>query len=98
MVDLIGRIITLLNRLTAARAALLDQITAARMAELDAANLPADIDVLKASKDRQLFSMDFWSARQEEVALTAAAAGDKALPRKSRKDFWHLSVLALREN
>lgn len=70
---------TLHNKLTAARAALLDEITAARMAELDAANLPADIDSLKASQARQLFSMDFWSVPQEEVAVTAVA-GDKALP------------------
>jgi len=39
---------TLHNKLTAARAALLDQITALRLAELDAANLPADIDIIKA--------------------------------------------------
>jgi len=39
---------TLHNKLTAARAALLDQITAVRLAELDAANLPADIDIIKA--------------------------------------------------
>ncbi len=32
---------------TAVRAALLDQITALRLAELDAANLPADVDVIK---------------------------------------------------
>jgi hypothetical protein len=31
------------------------------------------------AKDRQLFSMDFWSASQEEVAITAVA-GDKSLP------------------
>lgn len=40
--------LALANKLTAARAALLDQITALRLAELDAANLPADIDVIKA--------------------------------------------------
>lgn len=39
---------TLLDRLTAARAALLDQITALRLAELDAANIPADVDTIKA--------------------------------------------------
>lgn len=37
-----------LLQLTAARAALLDQITAARLTELDAANIPADLDVVKA--------------------------------------------------
>jgi hypothetical protein len=37
-----------LLQLTAARAALLDQITAARLAELDAANLPTDVDGIKA--------------------------------------------------
>lgn len=35
-----------LLQVTAARAALLDQITAARLGELDAANIPADIDLL----------------------------------------------------
>jgi hypothetical protein len=39
---------TLIERITAARAAALDEITAARMAELDAANMPADIDTLLA--------------------------------------------------
>jgi len=68
-----------LLQITAARAALLDQITALRLAELDAANLPADVDTLKASHARQLFSMDFWSLPQEEVAITNAA-GDKSLP------------------
>ncbi|MBU2578078.1 hypothetical protein KKA69_04585, partial [Patescibacteria group bacterium] len=38
----------LASKLTAARAALLDQITALRMAELDAANIPADVDILLA--------------------------------------------------
>lgn len=70
---------TLHNKLTAARAALLDQITVLRMAELDAVNLPADIDVLKASKGRQLFSMDFWSNPQEEVVIPAVA-GTLPLP------------------
>lgn len=70
---------TLHNKLTAARAALLDEITALRMAELDAANIPADIDELKASKGRQLFSMDFWSNPQEEVSIPAMA-GTLTLP------------------
>jgi hypothetical protein len=39
---------TLIERITAARAARLDEITAARMAELDAANMPADLDTLLA--------------------------------------------------
>jgi len=39
---------SLADKITAARAALIDQITALRMAELDAANLPADIDTIKA--------------------------------------------------
>jgi len=64
----------LIDDLTAARAALLDQITAARLAELDAANIPTDVDGLKTSRDRQLFSMDFWSVPQEEVAIPAVAA------------------------
>ncbi|MDO8568378.1 MAG: hypothetical protein Q7R57_06660, partial [Dehalococcoidales bacterium] len=68
-----------LLQVTTARATLLDQITAARLAELDAANIPADVDGLKTSRDRQIFSMDFWSAQQEEIALTAGA-GDKAMP------------------
>ncbi len=38
-----------LLQVTAARAALLDQITALRLAELDAANVPADVDTLKAA-------------------------------------------------
>jgi len=65
---------TLHNKLTAARAALLDQITAARLGELDAANIPADIDGLKSSRDRQLFSMDFWSDLVEEIVVTGAQA------------------------
>ena len=67
------------NRLTAARALLLDEITALRMAELDAANIPADIDELKASEGRQLFSMDFWSNPQEEVSIPSVA-GTLTLP------------------
>lgn len=63
---------SLANKLTAARAVLLDQITALRMAELDPANIPADIDSLMTSRDRQLFCMDFWSQPQEEVAVTGA--------------------------
>jgi len=59
---------------TAARAALLDQITAARLAELDAANIPADIDGLKTSRTRQLFSVDYWSIPQISVVLPAGAA------------------------
>ena len=81
---------TLEARLSAARALLLDEITALRMAELDAANLPTDIANVKAETaliktqtdkiaGKMLFSMDFWSLPQEEVALTVAA-GDKALP------------------
>lgn len=57
---------TLLARLTALRAGYLD--------ELAAANIPTDVDGLKTSRDRQLFSMDFWSAPQEEVAIPAVAA------------------------
>ncbi len=37
---------TILQRVTAARAAKLDEITAARLGELDAAKIPADIDTL----------------------------------------------------
>lgn len=62
---------------TAALATALGNYTAARAGyidELAAANLPADVDELKASKGRQLFSMDFWSAFQEEVAIPAIAA------------------------
>jgi hypothetical protein len=43
---------SLAAKLTAARAALIDQITALRMAELDAANMPADIDTIKAATDK----------------------------------------------
>lgn len=39
---------SLAAKLTLARAALLDQITALRLAELDAANIPADMDTIKA--------------------------------------------------
>ena len=42
---------SLADKLTAARAALLDEITAVRLAELDAANLPADVDIIKALVD-----------------------------------------------
>lgn len=59
------------TRLTAARAGYLD--------ELAAANIPTDVDDLKTSRDRQLFSMDFWSPPQEEVTITNAAA-TKTLP------------------
>jgi len=59
------------TRLTAARAGYLD--------ELGAANIPADIDSLKASRDRQLFCLDFWSNPQEEVSVSSVA-GTKALP------------------
>jgi hypothetical protein len=59
------------TRLSATRAGYLD--------ELGPANIPADIDELKTSKGRQLFSMDFWSTPQEEVQLTNVA-GDKSLP------------------
>ena len=53
------------------------QVTVARAGYLDelaAANIPADVDGLKTSRDRQLFSMDFWSVPQEEVAIPAVAA------------------------
>ena len=63
---------TLHNKLTAARAALLDEITAVRLAELDAANIPADVDGLKTSRDRQLFPMDFWSNPVKEKVVTNA--------------------------
>lgn len=65
---------TLHNKITAVRAALLDQITAARLAELDAANLPADIDTLKASHARQLFTMDFWSAVTTGLTIPSSAS------------------------
>lgn len=71
--------VALAGKLTAARAALLDQITALRLAELDAANIPADIDGLKASRGRQLFSVDYWSVPQVSVILPIAAA-DRTLP------------------
>ena len=57
---------SLANKLTAARASYLD--------ELGAANIPADVDGLIASKNRQLFSMDFWSNPQEELSIPAVAA------------------------
>jgi len=55
---------TALGNYTAARAGYLD--------ELAAANIPTDIDGLKTSRDRQLFSMDFWSNPVEEKIVTAA--------------------------
>lgn len=48
---------TLLARLTATRAALLDslaEVTALRMAELDPANLPAEVDAIRARVDFEL--------------------------------------------
>lgn len=63
---------TLLTRVTAA-VALASVCTEVRLAELAAANIPADIDGLKTSRDRQLFSMDFWSDPQEEVQVAQAA-------------------------
>jgi hypothetical protein len=42
-------------------------------------SLQDDLAALNTRQSRQLFSMDFWSVPQEEVALTAGA-GDKALP------------------
>ena len=63
----VAEIKDLIDRLTAARAGYLD--------ELAAANIPADIDELKTSKGRQLFSMDFWSDPAEEVQLGDAVAG-----------------------
>lgn len=74
----VENIIDLWDRLTAARAGYLD--------ELAAANLPADVDGLMDSRDRQLFTMDFWSTPQEEVAVTNAA-GDKALPNVTVADL-----------
>jgi len=68
---IIHKSLALMLGLTAARAGYLD--------ELAAANIPADVDGLKASRDRQLFSMTFWSLPQEEVAIPAVAA-DQALP------------------
>ena len=63
-----------LLQVTAARAALLDQITALRLAELDAANIPADIDGLKTSRNRQLFQMDFWQRGGTSTVINQAAA------------------------
>lgn len=54
-------------------------LVAGYLIELEAANIPADIDGLKTSRDRQLFNMDFWSDPQEEVQVTAVA-GTKTLP------------------
>jgi len=62
---------------TAALATALAAYTAARggyLDELAAANIPADIDELKTSKGRQLFSMDFWSVPQISVIVPIAAA------------------------
>jgi hypothetical protein len=47
-----------LLQITAARAALLDQITALRLAELDAANLPADVDLIKAAIGKTVFGTE----------------------------------------
>lgn len=62
---------TLETRLSAIRAGYLD--------ELAAANIPADIDELKASKGRLLQSMDFWSDLKEEVQLDGDVAATIAL-------------------
>jgi len=73
----------------AALATILDNFTAGRITNLDelgAGNIPADIDGLKTSRDRQLFTMDFWSLPQEEVAVVQAA-GDKGLPSVSVADL-----------
>lgn len=57
--------------LTTARAGYLD--------ELAAANIPADVDTLKASHARQLFSVDYWSVPQLSVVVPAGAA-NQAMP------------------
>ena len=67
---------------TAALASALGNYTAARAGYLDelaAANIPADVDGLKTSRDRHLFSMDFWSNAQEEISVATAAA-TKTMP------------------
>lgn len=80
--NLSGGAVALAASWTAALATALGNYTAARAGYLDelaAANIPADVDGLKTSRDRQLFSMDFWSAPQEEVAIPAVA-GTLTLP------------------
>lgn len=47
--------------------------------ELAAANVPADVDTLKARALRGVCILDFWSANQEELPITGTAA-DQALP------------------
>lgn len=63
-INVLANLKALLARLTAARGGYLD--------ELAAGNIPLDIDGLKTSRDRQLFSMDFWSDMKEEVVVTGA--------------------------
>ncbi len=61
--------------------ALADKLTAARagyLNELSAANIPTDIDGLKTSRDRQLFTLDLWSTYTAQISLTTGA-GDKTL-------------------
>ncbi len=70
-IDPLGALRNLLDRLTAARGGYLD--------ELSAANVPADIDTLKASMARTLCSVDYWSIPQKTVVVPAVAA-DQALP------------------
>ncbi|MDP2729134.1 MAG: hypothetical protein Q8O55_01470 [Dehalococcoidales bacterium] len=75
--NLSGGAVALAASWTSALATALGSYTAIRggyLDELAAANIPADIDELKTSKGRQLFSMDSWSVPQEEVAIPAVAA------------------------
>ncbi len=51
----------------------------ARLGAPAGASISADIAALATAQGRILLSMDFWSALQEEVAVTNVA-GDKALP------------------
>ena len=64
--DWTGALATALAAYTAARGGYLE--------ELAAANIPADVDGLKTSRDRQLFSEDFWSIPQIAVVIPAGAA------------------------
>lgn len=68
---------TLVARLTAGRANNLDEITAVRLAELDAANIPADVDAIKAQTDQLAFTgNDVHATLDGETVDVGAISGD----------------------
>lgn len=83
---------TALGNYTGTRAGYIDELAAANLpTDIAALNtllsdgtyglaaLETLVDGIETSQARQLFSMDFWSDPQEELAITDVA-GDKALP------------------